>query len=127
MEEYRRWEDNIKMDLKEIGVNVRSWLDSIQDRDWWRGFLIVLFNLRVPQGVRDRDWRNNVQKINKISHFYLYKISSFCTLAHDRKMLYIKLNFQNSCLQMRFLENMVTCDYIYLFCHYFYKIYILYY
>ena len=33
MEEYRRWEDNIKMDLKEIGVSVRSWIDSAQDRD----------------------------------------------------------------------------------------------
>ena len=31
MEEYRRWEDNIKMDLKEIGVSVRSWIDSAQD------------------------------------------------------------------------------------------------
>ena len=30
MEEYRRWEDNIKMDLKEIGVNVRSWIDSLR-------------------------------------------------------------------------------------------------
>ena len=28
MEEYRRWEDNIKKDLKEIGVNVRSWIDG---------------------------------------------------------------------------------------------------
>ena len=35
MEEHRRWEDNIKMDLKEIGVNVRSWIDSAQDRDYW--------------------------------------------------------------------------------------------
>ena len=36
MEECRRWEDNIMMDLKEIGVNVRSWIDSTQDRDYWR-------------------------------------------------------------------------------------------
>ena len=33
MEEYKKWEDNIKMDLKEIGVNVRNWIDSVQDRD----------------------------------------------------------------------------------------------
>ena len=31
MEEYRRWEDNIKMDLKEIGVNVRSWIDFLEE------------------------------------------------------------------------------------------------
>ena len=39
MEEYRRWEDNIKMDLKEIGVNVRSWIDSAQDRGYWRALV----------------------------------------------------------------------------------------
>ena len=42
MEEYRRWEDNIKMDLKEIGVNVRSWIDSNQDRDYWRALVIAV-------------------------------------------------------------------------------------
>ena len=29
----RRWEDNIRMDLKEIGINKRNWVDSAQDRD----------------------------------------------------------------------------------------------
>ena len=32
----RRWEDNIRMDLKEIGINTRNWVDSAQDRDYWR-------------------------------------------------------------------------------------------
>ena len=32
MEEYRKWEDNIKIDLKEIGVSVRNWIDSAQYR-----------------------------------------------------------------------------------------------
>ena len=31
-----RWEDNIRMDLKEIGINTRSWVHSAQDRDYWR-------------------------------------------------------------------------------------------
>ena len=47
MEEYRRWEDNIKMDLKEIGVNVRNWIDSVQDRDYWRALVNATLNLRV--------------------------------------------------------------------------------
>ena len=34
MEEYRRWEDNIKKDLKEIVVSVRSWIDSAKDGDY---------------------------------------------------------------------------------------------
>ena len=33
MEEYRRWEDNIKMDRKEMGVIVRIWIDSVRDMD----------------------------------------------------------------------------------------------
>ena len=31
-----RWEDNIRMDLKEIGVNTRNWVDSAQGRYYWR-------------------------------------------------------------------------------------------
>ena len=33
----RRWEENIKMGLKEIGINARNWVDSAQDRDYRRG------------------------------------------------------------------------------------------
>ena len=32
----RRWEDNIRIDLREIGINTRIWVDSAQDRDYWR-------------------------------------------------------------------------------------------
>jgi hypothetical protein len=31
----RRWEDNIRMGLKEIGINTRNWVDSTQDRNYW--------------------------------------------------------------------------------------------
>jgi len=40
----RRWEDNIRMDLEEIGINEENWVDSAQDRNYWR----ALVNLRVP-------------------------------------------------------------------------------
>ena len=33
-----RWEDNIRIDLKEIGINTRYWVDSDQDRDYWKPF-----------------------------------------------------------------------------------------
>ena len=35
----RRWEDNIRLDLKEMGVNTRNWVDSAQDRDYWRALV----------------------------------------------------------------------------------------
>jgi hypothetical protein len=44
----RRWEDNIRMDLNEIGINTRNWVDSTQGRDYWRGVVNAAFNLRVP-------------------------------------------------------------------------------
>ena len=42
----RRWEDNIRMDLKEIGT--RSWIDIAQDRDFWRALVNAALNLGVP-------------------------------------------------------------------------------
>ena len=44
----RRWEDNIRMDLKEIGINTRNWVDSAQDTDYWRVLVNAASNLRVP-------------------------------------------------------------------------------
>ena len=43
-----RWEDNIRMELKEIGINARNWVDSTQDRDYWRAPLNAALSLRVP-------------------------------------------------------------------------------
>ena len=44
----RRWEDNIRMDLEEIGNNMGNWVDSVQDRDYWRALVNAALNLRVP-------------------------------------------------------------------------------
>ena len=44
----RRWEDNIRMDLEEIGINAGNWVDSAQDRSYWRALVNAEFNLRVP-------------------------------------------------------------------------------
>jgi hypothetical protein len=40
-----RWEDNIRMDLKEIGINTRNWVDLAQDRDYWIPLVTVALNL----------------------------------------------------------------------------------
>ena len=44
----RRWEDNIRMDLEEIGINVGYWVDSAQDSNYWRALVNAALNLRVP-------------------------------------------------------------------------------
>jgi hypothetical protein len=43
-----RWEDNIRMDLKEIGINTRSLVDLVQDKDYWRVLVNVALSLLVP-------------------------------------------------------------------------------
>ena len=39
------------MDLKKIGINTRNWVDSIQDRDYWRALVNAALKLRVPQAM----------------------------------------------------------------------------
>jgi hypothetical protein len=44
----RRWVDNIKMDLSEIGWDGMYWVDVARDRDQWRALVNTVMNLRVP-------------------------------------------------------------------------------
>jgi len=44
----RRWEDNIKIDLQEVGCGVVDWIELAQDRDRWRALLNAVMNLRFP-------------------------------------------------------------------------------
>ena len=44
----RRWEDNIKMDLQEVGGGRGDWMELAQDRDRWRAFVSTVRDFRVP-------------------------------------------------------------------------------
>jgi hypothetical protein len=44
----RRWEDNIKMDLREIRIDGANWISMAQDRVWWWAFVNTVMNRRVP-------------------------------------------------------------------------------
>ena len=44
----RRWEENIKMDLREVDCDSRDWIALAGDRDQWRVYVRAVMNLRVP-------------------------------------------------------------------------------
>ena len=44
----RRWEDNIKMDLQELGRGCGDWMELAQDRDGWRALVSTVMNFGVP-------------------------------------------------------------------------------
>jgi hypothetical protein len=43
----RRWVDNIKMDLREIGWDGMDWIDLVEDKDQWRALVNMVMNLQV--------------------------------------------------------------------------------
>ena len=43
-----RWEDNIRMDLREVGCGGMGWMELAQDRDRWCALVSAVMNLRVP-------------------------------------------------------------------------------
>ena len=45
----RRWEDNIKVDLREVGGGCGDWMELVQDRDSCRALVNTVMNLRVPK------------------------------------------------------------------------------
>ena len=45
----RRWEDNLKMDLREVGGGGGDWMELAQDRDRWRALVSTVMNLRGPK------------------------------------------------------------------------------
>jgi hypothetical protein len=49
----RRWLNNIKMDLRDIGWDDMDWIDLAQDRDQWKDLVNAVMNLRVPKMLRN--------------------------------------------------------------------------
>ena len=47
----RRWDDNIRMDLQEVGLGYEDWIRLAQDRDRWRALVSAVRNLRVPHNA----------------------------------------------------------------------------
>ena len=48
----RRWEDNIKMDLQEVGGGWEDWMESAEDRDRWRALVSTVMELSGPKKIQ---------------------------------------------------------------------------
>jgi hypothetical protein len=64
----RRWVDNIKMNLRDIGWEGMDWNELAQDRDQWKALVNTVMNLRVPQNCWEfPEWLHNWQLLMKSS------------------------------------------------------------
>ncbi|KAJ4451097.1 hypothetical protein ANN_02536 [Periplaneta americana] len=87
-----RWEDNIKMDLREVGYDDREWINLAQDRDQWRAYVRVAMNLRVPRralyghpGGARRRGRPRLRRLQDVEDgIRKIGIKRWRRVAHDR-------------------------------------------
>jgi hypothetical protein len=69
----RRWVDNIKMDLGEIGWSGTDWIGPAQDNDKWKALVNTAINLRVPSNTRrfssgcKTDGFSNIAQLHRVS------------------------------------------------------------
>ncbi|KAJ4440092.1 hypothetical protein ANN_08225 [Periplaneta americana] len=75
----RRWEDNIKMDLREVGYDDRDWLNLAQDRDRWRAYVRAAMNLRRVKFL----FFNLPEHITNSNH-------SYSNIDNDMEILHIQ-------------------------------------
>ena len=68
------------MDLREIGINTRNWVDSAQDKDYWRALVNVVSNLRVPWAMELVN--NNKSMAYNSRESYIFQID-FCNRLED--------------------------------------------
>ncbi|KAJ4446813.1 hypothetical protein ANN_13511 [Periplaneta americana] len=85
----RRWEDNIKMDLREVGYDDRDWINLAQDRDRWRAYVRAAMNLRnkILRTIFDPIQENNTWRILKNKKLrYIYKDPDIIALIKSRRL-----------------------------------------
>ncbi|KAJ4440635.1 hypothetical protein ANN_08782 [Periplaneta americana] len=81
----RRWEDNIKMDLREVGYDDRDWINLAQDRDRWRAYVRAAMNLRERWWCTTFDHKlcTNMPELNPKSLHSAYEEKAYVTVDSD--------------------------------------------
>ena len=90
-----KWENNIRIDLEEIGINAGNWVDSPQDRNYWRALVNAALNLRVLY----------VMELVKISFLFSF-VSLQPLIAFD----FLYKSFPDTSLLYRFISSSNSLD-----------------
>ena len=85
----RRWGDNIKMDLQEVGGGCEDWLELAQDRDRWRALVNTVMNLRVPK-MRGISWLA-AKPVSFSRRTLLHGVSKYISSSSTRNYLPMKM------------------------------------
>ncbi|KAJ4432652.1 hypothetical protein ANN_21275 [Periplaneta americana] len=89
----RRWEDNIKMDLREVGYDDRDWINLAQDRDRWRAYVRAAMNLRERSifcGPLEKEVKKTVVKY-LVCSVALYAAQTWSLWRNEEKRLEVYL------------------------------------
>ncbi|KAJ4450962.1 hypothetical protein ANN_02397 [Periplaneta americana] len=79
----RRWEDNIKMDLREVGYDDRDWINVAQDRDQWRAYVRAAMNLRRRADEHEISKEIKFRKCKWIGHVLRRENDNITKMALD--------------------------------------------
>ncbi|KAJ4437113.1 hypothetical protein ANN_17248 [Periplaneta americana] len=106
----RRWEDNIKMDLREVGYDDRDWINLAQDRDQWRAYVMAAMNLRWTVDITaSRGCRNSPEVFCYVCGYVIDKShrKTFTPFAKKAYELYFDLKVDSISKPIPF--DPVTC------------------
>ena len=98
----RRLEDNIKLDLQEVGCWGTDWIDLAQDRDRWRVLVNVVMNLRVPKNAGN--FLTSCKPVGFSRRTQVHGLRSY-TVPHDATTLASTVRPSSACSQRVHLSN----------------------
>jgi hypothetical protein len=95
----RRWQDNIKMDLREVGCRGMNWIQLTQDSNRWRTLVNAVMNLRVPQNAGN--FLTSCKPVSFSRRTLLHAVSIILLYRTDRQTdmclnIFVKLRFRSS-------------------------------
>ncbi|KAJ4442534.1 hypothetical protein ANN_04121 [Periplaneta americana] len=92
----RRWEDNIKMDLREVGYDDREWINLAQDRDLWRAYVRAAGSLKASDNTDEMSPESSTESYPAFAHIGFREksqknLNQICTLQKNQGRDFLSL------------------------------------